>query len=570
MSESLVTIVERLESIAQYDGPWRPLREAVPLLRERTAELRRRATRLDDVLVIALVGGSGVGKSTLLNALAGDQLAETSEFRPCTAVPTVYHPPGVALDFGDWRRVSGSALEHLVIIDTPDSDTIVREHRDTVLDVLAQCDLVMTCASAEKYLDEATWSLLRPLRSERTLVCVETKARVETESFREHWLARLEEQALEAAEYFRVSARTALDQRLAGHGEVDDGFDFQQLEAFLQHQLDRERIRRIKRSNVTGLLAKTLSTLHEQVGAKASELKNLEERLGACERDLAQQTMAFVRGRLFAEPHLWRFALGREVTVRAKGIVFTLFRILEAIRNAPARIAGWLPWFAKGGPAQRAAALLTDKDLFEDQGLLNPDELEPLYDSTRSTLALTLAQTGFVAQPPSAVNGAFDAFLETLTERVTAVLRGPARERIAAYARVVTGWPITLLADAPPLAFFAFFAYKTVRAFFSTTLLSATFFVHAASVLVILLLAELLLLSLVTRALAWSARRASIKALQTALAGRVGAFQPERAALDAVMEVVEQIEVLSSTVLDAEGTRISRIFQDNTNTSCPS
>jgi len=103
--------VRKLRRLAEYAGPWRPLREEAPRLQARVAELRERETRLDELLVVALVGGSGVGKSTLLNAIAGDQLAQTSEFRPCTATPTVYHPPGARFEAGDWRMVSGSALE---------------------------------------------------------------------------------------------------------------------------------------------------------------------------------------------------------------------------------------------------------------------------------------------------------------------------------------------------------------------------------------------------------------------------------------------------------------------------
>ena len=96
MLDGMNSVISRLETLAAYSGPWRPLRDETTLLRARVKELREREERVDGMLVVALVGGSGVGKSTLLNALAGDQLAPTSEYRPCTASPTVYQPPGSA------------------------------------------------------------------------------------------------------------------------------------------------------------------------------------------------------------------------------------------------------------------------------------------------------------------------------------------------------------------------------------------------------------------------------------------------------------------------------------------
>src|SRR4051794_27155671 len=78
------------------DGPHRqPLSTIARATLEGIAnDLRRQAEALDverPLLVVMLMGGTGVGKSTLLNALAGGGIAQASFQRPTTRDPVVYY-----------------------------------------------------------------------------------------------------------------------------------------------------------------------------------------------------------------------------------------------------------------------------------------------------------------------------------------------------------------------------------------------------------------------------------------------------------------------------------------------
>ncbi|MFJ2769420.1 GTPase [Streptomyces sp. NPDC087300] len=164
-----------------YEGPLRTrldaLRELVGLSRARLdgdtlaeagrvldeAAARRRLSERHTVVAIA--GATGSGKSTLFNALAGVMISETGVRRPTTAAPIgCSWTDGAAglLDRlgipGRLRRrpLQGSAadgLQGLVLVDLPDHDSAVGEHREQVDRILALVDAVIWVVDPEKYAD---------------------------------------------------------------------------------------------------------------------------------------------------------------------------------------------------------------------------------------------------------------------------------------------------------------------------------------------------------------------------------------------------------------------------------
>ena len=121
-----------------------------------------------DRAVVALVGGTGVGKSTLLNAIAGRDVSAASVRRPTTSAPVAWLPGGDDDNDGlgpvlDWLNVPAAArvrddtradgVGEPAILDLPDLDSIEASHRARVDELLPRVDAVVWVTDPEKYHD---------------------------------------------------------------------------------------------------------------------------------------------------------------------------------------------------------------------------------------------------------------------------------------------------------------------------------------------------------------------------------------------------------------------------------
>lgn len=120
---------------------------------------RRRRGFLSGTIVVAITGGTGSGKSSLLNALAGREIVSTSVLRPHTDEPLAWIPasdPAIA----SMMEIIGIdvIVEHddggdLAIVDLPDLDSVRREHRSLVEATLPLVDAVIWMFDPIKYHD---------------------------------------------------------------------------------------------------------------------------------------------------------------------------------------------------------------------------------------------------------------------------------------------------------------------------------------------------------------------------------------------------------------------------------
>ncbi|MEX1908365.1 50S ribosome-binding GTPase [Janibacter sp. Y6] len=129
--------------------------------REVSAKVDERTRLVGGRTVVALAGATGSGKSSLFNALVGEEVAQAGMRRPTTSTPTAAvwgeEPVGDLLDWlGVGRRhtVQGrDDLEGLVLLDLPDFDSRESANREEARRVLELVDVFVWVTDPQKYAD---------------------------------------------------------------------------------------------------------------------------------------------------------------------------------------------------------------------------------------------------------------------------------------------------------------------------------------------------------------------------------------------------------------------------------
>ena len=155
LSASLAALDDAVDAAAALDLDTSRARRVL-------ADARHRLGFEGSAYVLALVGGTGVGKSSLLNALAGGVVSAASARRPTTGSPVAWVAESAReetapllgwLDVREVRDHHNEAFADVAILDLPDVDSTTPEHRARVDELLPRVDAVVWVADPEKYRD---------------------------------------------------------------------------------------------------------------------------------------------------------------------------------------------------------------------------------------------------------------------------------------------------------------------------------------------------------------------------------------------------------------------------------
>lgn len=299
---------DQLKSVLQFLGD-----PAITLSEVEMAQLERDASglvrKLDELsetyLTIGLLGGTGVGKSSLMNALAQSPIASTSHRRPHTERILIYRhetaplPPELTNEPLAWEEITHGAEEvrQVVICDLPDFDSLLKQHRQRVIGFMEHLDILVWVTTPEKYADQQFYCFLKDVpKSRNNFYFVLNKADVLfldgrreqgyerlltlTELFQDH----LRRHEVSEPIVYALSAREFSE---TGHCSPWNQFRHFRNEIFRLR--DAKEVVQIKASNVEAEVAGLLRVLENERMA----LRAVHDILGGFVEELAEQRSAW-------------------------------------------------------------------------------------------------------------------------------------------------------------------------------------------------------------------------------------------------------------------------------------
>lgn len=487
--------------------------QALPGLRSRrgslerlVADYRRGHQSEERALVVALIGATGAGKSTLINALAGSDVAEEGVDRPTSRFPVIYAPQDALLDVlaGVPAKVvryevrSGAPWSGQVFVDTPDLNSVVTEHRELARAIADRADVIVVVMHRGSVAEASQAEFLDEFARRRGVVFV-----------------------LNFADQLGPEARTQLKQQVRGlaasrHGmgehEVrvfavsatmakrgaDPTGELPQLVAALQELGSRSAIERVRRSNAVAVLRQlkdevsgaqaeveaVLAEVEQALGKGLAEVRpSLEEeflrRLNTAQGHLANEVRRQASGRWWGPAAWWmRLSMLGAGGLGAAAVV--------ARRNLPLGLAVGAASAVLDRVRDEAHARSAERALSGPGGEEAADTVIAARTATAHARAAAHARgvdPGSVGLPDAT------AVAEALSQARTRAWRYTESDAVGDAVAAWWKWSRFLLLpliNLPLLALFGHVAYRVVTAYLAERYLDASYFLNAAAMSAVL------------------------------------------------------------------------------------
>ena len=492
------TLARRLSNWSRSAPEWRPAETCRAIIDRLAGRLDTLRIRLETPLVVATLGGSGTGKSSLINALAGAELVRTGRDRPTTLRPAIIcrfgltpEMLGIAAGEVDLFQQDLPSLANLVLVDCPDPDTTDSENiegakpqaavatgfntANTTLArlrrILPFCDVLIVVTTQQKYRSARVADELAAAAPGARLVFVQTHGDRDAD-IRDDWRRCLVGQIanLPHEHIFFVDTLAAL--AAVQQGRAPQG-EFAALVDLLMRQFAGSAAARIRRANFLDLTAQALESCRRRLDEAMPALRNVEAAIEQQRAELSSAFAAEIHGELLAARRPWENRLLAQVASRwglsPFSLVLRLYQGLGGLASGallyrartPAQLALWgAVEGARTWQRHRSNRALQDRPSRAAAAGFDPTQLR------RAALVLE----GYAAEAGLAKSAASPATLEAEAE--TAGVNFAARlsqdldALIARQAARHTGWFTHAFYESLLLAMVGFLLFRLGKNFF--------------------------------------------------------------------------------------------------------
>ncbi len=216
--------------------------------------LERSVRQLDELFLLVVVGEFNSGKSSFINALLGSALLEEGVTPTTSRIHRLLWGEQVERTLGEGAIEQITApvelLSQVQIVDTPGTNALERRHEAVTREFVPRSDLVLFVTSADRPFTESERDFIAGVREwGKKLVFVINKIDILRRDDEVERVTDYVEQSCRkllgfAPEIFAVSARAALEAKLAGDRQALERSRFAPLERYVASTLDeRERVR---------------------------------------------------------------------------------------------------------------------------------------------------------------------------------------------------------------------------------------------------------------------------------------------------------------------------------------
>ena len=367
-------LVDALSRWAAAAPAWPPARRVRSEWDDVAPRLDKARRELSRVLVVGVVGGTGTGKSTLVNALAGAEVTAAGDIaRPTTVNPVVIAARDVdvswlPLDAMQARlvRSDSPAVASIVLVDCPDPDTQgggdappdaerpsgSNRNRDLLEAVLPACDVLLLVSTAQKY---RSWIVAREVAAfapGRPLLFVQTHASRDPD-IRDDWRKELESQGFDVPRIFRLDGVEAAARAAAGLAPEPG---FRDLVAAIEAEFSGRAARRVRRTGALDLAAWFTRRARNDLAASTAPVAALATGVDTERKRLESILARSIGTTLRANRSAWQRLISDDVVGRWHGGPFASFlHVLGALGSLWQRMrpgAGVVGRLLAGQPVQ--------------------------------------------------------------------------------------------------------------------------------------------------------------------------------------------------------------------------